>query len=848
MAEPEKRFNVVGPDEGLGERWRGTVPESGLADALKMGYELESQEDTLFREEAKAYDRPIQAGLEAGLSSATFGLLSGVVAGGEERAKKLARHNPTATTIGNVAGVAAPALASGGTGLLGTAARLTPAGMAARVGVGAGKLAEAGVLGLEGGGLLARAAARAVPLAAEGVVEGGLFGAGSALQKAALSDEPLNAEAFFSEVGMGALLGGGIGGTLGVGGTLLKEAAIKGRGALKAFSSHGKVGDDIALAVTKQDLKAAGREAVEAARQRGTLAKIEAPNLKAARETEVASLAKSVPEELAALQTEMRASVAGFRTEVELLEEASRQISSRAKLMGDMGVSEPGILKARRALAKAELETVDAIKAIKNSSDDAVLTELRSRPDLIKSLQRHEDATVQLLRNVNPESTTTRIGDVFDGFSSPSESVQKVLAKGADLELRLSRLAEPLTSPKLKEIEAMQKVMDDAMASSKENARLIAARGIVKKAESAGMQAQPDDLVAAARELGMPIPAPPPAGSPQEIVLKAHAYQRAAVAKVKEMAKSDLSKEVIGAATGMAIDEVTGNKLGYLGSVLGGGWLGGRLLRGVAQRGLSGIKGRLLQSTQNAADKISAGIDGFLTAASKAKTVIAPAAASLSRVLMNEAPKASKNVRENFKQVTQQLADAVANQDATRLRVHERLEGARAVDLGFGDQTESLAMKSLVFLHSKMPKNPGMGTAFDRYSRWEPTDTELAKFSRYVAAATSPTRLIEELQAGQVSPETVETIRELYPAMYSAIQLNLINRVTELRQELPYEKRLQLSILFGVPVDSTASPEFVAKMQESFLKEEEAKSGPAPAKLASIKKPEPTKAQSLASR
>lgn len=113
----------------------------------------------------------------------------------------------------------------------------TPAGYVNRVG---NSIRAAG----EGAGLVGRTAAGA----AAGVAEGGLYGAGNAVEQLASDNDPLTAEriahVFADNVGSGALLGGAIGG--------VGELAIS--GAKAAARTIGDVADKIGAAKSVGDL------------------------------------------------------------------------------------------------------------------------------------------------------------------------------------------------------------------------------------------------------------------------------------------------------------------------------------------------------------------------------------------------------------------------------------------------------------------------------------------------------------------------------------------------------------------------------------------------------------------
>ncbi len=65
------------------------------------------------------------------------------------------------------------------------------------------------------------------------------------------------------------------------------------------------------------------------------------------------------------------------------------------------------------------------------------------------------------------------------------------------------------------------------------------------------------------------------------------------------------------------------------------------------------------------------------------------------------------------------------------------------------------------------------------------------------------------------APEAAETLRVVYPQIFAEVQTRLLTRAAELEAKLPYQKVLQASLLFDVPLDASLRPEFVARLQEA---------------------------------
>lgn len=128
------------------------------------------------------------------------------------------------------------------------------------------------------------------------------------------------------------------------------------------------------------------------------------------------------------------------------------------------------------------------------------------------------------------------------------------------------------------------------------------------------------------------------------------------------------------------------------------------------------------------------------------------------------------------------------------------------------------AIRAVDFLFDKAPKDPNPNDSINPiFRKWEPSDRDLAKFERYYAAVDNPMTVLKDLRSNAVTPEQIEAIKVVYPHLYSQIQTELVNQLTELKQDLPYQKKLQLSVLFGIPVDATLKPGFVGFLQKQTL-------------------------------
>lgn len=265
--------------------------ELGLEAPATTGPRLLSPEeaDALgLNDEAKLqaqYGTPVQqavAGLEGAGQGLTFGLSTQLETQLGVDPKDIAgrqKANPKTHIAGTVAGIAAPAIATLGASTpesaVAAAAEASAPALASRVGGGVARAVESALPEATSG--LGRVGVKAATTAAQGMTEGAMFGAGQVVHEQALGDPNLTAQSALEEIGLSALLGGGLGGAGGVLGGLVKESASLGLGAKLAewlpefegqrnLKAAGAIQSDISSAakrVSREELNKIGREAGE---------------------------------------------------------------------------------------------------------------------------------------------------------------------------------------------------------------------------------------------------------------------------------------------------------------------------------------------------------------------------------------------------------------------------------------------------------------------------------------------------------------------------------------------------------------------------------------------------------
>jgi hypothetical protein len=131
---------------------------------------------------------------------------------------------------------------------------------------------------------------------------------------------------------------------------------------------------------------------------------------------------------------------------------------------------------------------------------------------------------------------------------------------------------------------------------------------------------------------------------------------------------------------------------------------------------------------------------------------------------------------------------------------------------------KTTAIRANQFLNDKIPQPPSQKVGANTLNpiKWEPSKPELAKFARYAKAVDNPLSVIDDLSNGQMNREGVEALKAVYPEMHAELKQKFVNEISKQNQPLPYQARLQLSILLDIPADYTLEPAFIARTQESY--------------------------------
>jgi hypothetical protein len=868
------KVRVVAPDGS-----RGTIPEENLMDAISEGYTPEDEYERAQRQAALQAEHGGAAGQAmAGVESALRGLsLGGSDAAGaaitgtahaltsdggpqltpearqrmaelgigapaedtrgafargydtaREQQDSRREANPGISVAGEVAGALLPALATGGTSAVARGLQYTPAALAGRAGA---------ATALRVGGAAPGIARAALAGAAGGAVEGGLAGlavGATRLDSQQVQDPGLAVEHIMSAAGEGLLIGGGIGGILG-------GAA---RGLQMGAERLGGVAQRMAPKAAPVASGPVDPEAITIALE--------------ARPLTATALPEPPRGKLQALSDRARAAMGGFDEAVQDGTIAIRRDQDELMRAVDFVDEHGGIAAKQRAnlfnvdgpVSSAEVD--DLLGGITNeiaqwragrSAAGLVSGGGRAALDSVqKSLQENGVLIRQALQRGNVGDAYNLLDQGVKGFLGKARNSTKA-APVQDLIERLyprvqqfledvdtwgelaqrQRIANPdwaarITAAKDARVRQFTVVAGERAANEWDN-RLLAndagIKGLVSNVGDAGMigteeayrtwiRAQARDATSRARAWGGPIlqdQAERATQAAQRIENRLDAVsqlRRDAIAGGKQMQQS--SAEMVAGAVGMVAPPV-----GY--AITGTAQLGRRLLAAVGQAG-AGAGARV---TNSAAQLVRGAARVADTAARRA-----PLPAAVEGVLSQE--KYDQAVQE-----AQQLAHA--GSPAT-LQLLEQAAEIEREDPQLAEAYATRHLQRASYIASKLPKATSVAIFAPKPALDPVTDRSLR---RTVAAAYEPAAAIERISNAMGSPEDVEALRKLYPAMYNSFVRQVKAHLEQLPEPPDYDTRLRIASVTGLQTDPSVAPLSIARAQQAAQMPDQTKAGEAAA-------------------
>ncbi len=738
------------------------VPAENAAAALADGYSKPGDEQILESVNEQYFGGTagtIEASVLGGLRGATLGLsdaaLKGLGVASSEHLSTVREQSPTASLVSEIGGSVAGSFIGG-----------APAGLVARAGSVATKATGSALTGLAARGLAGRVAAKGLATAAGGALEGAAYGAAQAVDESVLGDTELTAEKVLAHAGWGAVIGGTAGGVLGggleLGGAVAKKAAEKAAAKL----GGGNVKEWLEQVSAESAVKATGARGADI-QKLGTDEKV-----------------RQIGDDLRNYTTKDGEKVLQFGDKAD-------DLLPRIK--------------------KAKGEVTNDLGDLRAKVDDFV----RKNPGEAWDVGEY-------LANVRKEV----LEPLYES------GVPSVRAKGKKV---------------LRELGPLQKAWGDG--------RKLSPKTLTKLRQDLA------DVVYPKRPPGGGLPPQPPAHAAE--LMKAERLLEDFIEKNTDLAAQKMggeamagrykelrrlsesfikaeklaekaSKQDLGNRSPFSLtDYLSGGFGGVAAATLGvpamitaaGAAVGNKLLRerGRAVASIVADKAarlRILQGASQSFDaQVTKAVDAFIAKSGTAALRAVPGAmraiqeTPIAAPLRRVAGDKQDDRRTAYKKRIAELRDLSTNPEGVSKRLATSLRHVVDAAPNVATLVQAKTSQAAKFLIDKAPKNPMPPTGFSVMREWEPSDSEIAKWSRYYEAVSNPMSVLDGLRSGTISQEGVEALKVVYPKLYDYVKRKVIERVSEVDTPPPYRDRISLSILFDVPLDPTMRPEFIGMVK-----------------------------------
>lgn len=896
------------------------VPAEEFQKALSEGFSyepLESQKQRALKEEFG--DSPIRAGLEGAARGLTLGLSDvGLRALGVDREGLEARKefNPIAATSGEITGAIAPLLLSGGTSAAGQvaakggaaalreAAALTPAALAARAGTAVTRGVESALGETAVKGLAGQVAKTAIPLAAGSAVEGAAFTAGNVLSEAALAEDPSRvAEKALADIGMGAALGGAIGGFVGIGARALGKKSIPHavseldeKVTSAAQATESAVNSPLISEVDRKGFfEGLGKRAKdadlieEAAKEFGVEAFPEQLSGSQAVKRTSAILDTSVSP-AAIARNEMKSAAVekiskdvvdtfgglSQRTENEVGNQLKSQITKKLDIAYEPSQRLYQVVSENLPFVEVSPKAIQAITtnikkvekfnisgSLENKVGQFVLKNLPNMKTA-KDVQNLAQAVKDLVNPMVPaerrvgsifaekledlvENSTIRAGEKLvkeTGDVTLKEQVQSVLdaipsakKEYAVFREKLDTLAKQLGRKSISGKAGFEEFLEelapnrllDRMFDKKdprfldfmekefpdEFRELVSFKKsqMLQKAEKSGslktLFKEVDNLSPEVRAKAF---------SPLEL-------KRLKLAEKYLETVSFARNPVFGNPSGTAFMRSAMDAFESPQATLKTWARDAAIEKFIKNAGTDGasqkvfsVLSNLEKSAQKITQNIGYSVRGFLERSAPVATYLG------SRAMVEDKQEKKEDLGKFYEKQSKAVVDAAQNPEALIENASAAFQDISDVAPRVAEAASEKAAASAIFLYEKMPKNPFSDKNIFSQKKWKPSDLEISKWKKYVDTVENPMKALKDLRKGRMTIEQSETLKAVYPEIYQEIKDNFMDELPKLKEELPYQKRLQISLLFQVPTDYTLTPEFIQQMQASHAQSMNAES------------------------
>ena len=181
----------------------------------------------------------------------------------------------------------------------------------------------------------------------------------------------------------------------------------------------------------------------------------------------------------------------------------------------------------------------------------------------------------------------------------------------------------------------------------------------------------------------------------------------------------------------------------------------------------------------------------------------------------------TKNIEQAMNNISSKIDEIKADpSNLEKLTGNEALRVAAPTTYG---QMKTVAGRALAFLDSKLPRLMNVNPLLRK--KYVPATQEIYKFKKYLQAIQDPMAVLKQFGKGNISRESVEAIRFVYPDIYARLRVEVMKDIHANPEAVDYKQRLLLGILMDAPTDLALMPDSIKSLQQFYSEAAVSKAG-----------------------
>ena len=189
--------------------------------------------------------------------------------------------------------------------------------------------------------------------------------------------------------------------------------------------------------------------------------------------------------------------------------------------------------------------------------------------------------------------------------------------------------------------------------------------------------------------------------------------------------------------------------------------------------------------------------------------------------LAQDGDRKPKNTQDAIDNISKKLNDLKA--DPRKVNDITKNEPIRVAAPETYSGMKGVVGRALVFLDSKLPQLMNVNPLLRK--KYKPSSQDLYKFKKYLQAIQDPMAVLKHFGKGNISRESVEAIRFVYPDIYTRIRSEVMQDVYANPDSVDYKQRLLLGILLDAPTDLALLPDSIKNLQQFYSEAAVSKAG-----------------------